>query len=227
MSRQGNAAHVNPTVLRMGQLSLDEAGSRGTEPKKHVQAKMQLSELDQLSVSPLLLTNRVALDCEMVGVGIDAKEHMLARVSLVNEHGVVLVDCHVKPQRPVKDYRTQISGIHPEQMEAGYDFAVIRELVRQLIRGRILVGHALRNDLAVLKLGHPKYNIRDTSRYKPICKKIHAHGTPSLKTLTKQLLGKDIQEGTHDSVEDARAAMKIYLLFEEGWEKSVKQSRKY
>uniref|UniRef100_A0A2M4AYG9 RNA exonuclease 4 n=1 Tax=Anopheles triannulatus TaxID=58253 RepID=A0A2M4AYG9_9DIPT len=225
MSRLRSTAHVDQPVLRMGQLSLGEARNRGTEPKKHVQAKMQLSELDQLSDS--LATERVALDCEMVGVGMDAKEHMLGRVSLVNEHGEVLVDCHVKPQRPVIDYRTQISGIRPEHMEAGFDFAPVRELVRKLIRGRILVGHALRNDLAVLNLRHPKHNIRDTARYKPICKKIHAHGTPSLKTLAKELLRMDIQEGTHDSVEDARAAMKIYLLFEKGWEESLKQSRKY
>ncbi|XP_052860666.1 RNA exonuclease 4-like [Anopheles cruzii] len=223
MSEQGEIPCLGKTVLKFGNLSINARRNRDSTHKPFPAKPV----LDLPCVPPLLLTNRVALDCEMVGVGIDGKEHMLARVSVVNEHGDVLVDCYVKPQQIVKDYRTRISGVSPELIEAGFEFAAVRELVRKLIYGRILVGHALKNDLTVLKLGHPKHNIRDTSRYKPITKKVFAQGTPSLKSLTKHLLKVDIQNGTHDSVEDARAAMNIYLLFEQSWEKSVQQSRKY
>ncbi|KFB48039.1 AGAP005050-PA-like protein [Anopheles sinensis] len=92
----------------------------------------------------------------MVGVGKGGKENMVARVSLVNEFGNVLVDCYVKPQHPVSDYRTDISGIRPELIEHGVEFPAIRELVRKIIYGRILVGHSLHKDLSVLKLRHPK-----------------------------------------------------------------------
>uniref|UniRef100_A0A182Q569 RNA exonuclease 4 n=1 Tax=Anopheles farauti TaxID=69004 RepID=A0A182Q569_9DIPT len=173
-----------------------------------------------LSDLPVELTNRIALDCEMVGVGSKGLEHMLARVSIVNERGEVLVDCYVKPQKPVRDYRTKISGIRPEHIADGTDFKIIRELVRKVIHGRILVGHALKNDLMVLNLRHPKYNIRDTARYKPIAKKARSFGTPSLKSIAQRFLGEDIQDGEHDSVEDARAAMKIYLIFAKDWENS-------
>uniref|UniRef100_A0A182K3F0 RNA exonuclease 4 n=1 Tax=Anopheles christyi TaxID=43041 RepID=A0A182K3F0_9DIPT len=172
-------------------------------------------------VLPVEVTNRIALDCEMVGIGPDGKDHMLARVSIVNEHGEVLVDCYVKPQEAVIDYRTEISGIRPEHVKQGAEFKTIRELVRQIIHGKILVGHALKNDLLVLNLRHPKYNIRDTSRFRPIAKKAGSFGTPSLKSIAYALLGEDIQDGSHDSVEDARAAMKIYRLFEKEWEKSA------
>lgn len=37
--------------------------------------------------------------------------------------------------------------------------------VAEILRGRVLVGHALKNDLDVLLLKHPKSQIRDTSKY--------------------------------------------------------------
>jgi len=55
----------------------------------------------------------------MVGVGIDGKESSLARVSIVNYHGVVLLDEIVKQRERVVDYRTQWSGIRPSDMVNG------------------------------------------------------------------------------------------------------------
>lgn len=37
----------------------------------------------------------------------------------------------------------------------------------ELLKGRILVGHALKNDLDVLMLSHPRQMIRDTAKYRP------------------------------------------------------------
>lgn len=102
------------------------------------------------------LTDCLALDCEFVGTGTDGKEHMLARVSIVNERGEVVLDSYVKPQKTVKDFRTEISGIRPELMESGQDFSSARETVKLLLHGRILVGHALKNDMLVLNLRHPR-----------------------------------------------------------------------
>ncbi len=61
----------------------------------------------------------LAVDCEMVGVGLDGAESALARVSLVNFHGVVLMDEFVRPRERVVDYRTQFSGIRPADMVNG------------------------------------------------------------------------------------------------------------
>jgi RNA exonuclease 4 len=61
----------------------------------------------------------VALDCEMVGIGIDGTESSLARVSLVNYHGAVLLDEFVKQRERVVDYRTRHSGVRAKDMTKG------------------------------------------------------------------------------------------------------------
>lgn len=47
----------------------------------------------------------------MVGVGIDGSESSLARVSLVNYYGVVVMDEYVVQRERVVDWRTRWSGI--------------------------------------------------------------------------------------------------------------------
>lgn len=162
------------------------------------------------------LTKQIAIDCEMVGIG-DGTESMIARVSLINKYGDCLYDKYVKPREVVVDYRTSVSGIRPEQLRDGEDFYVVQMEVAEMLRGRILVGHALKHDLDVLYLSHPRRYLRDTSRYKPF-RQLSKGSTPSLKKLALELLGKEIQVGEHNSVEDARAAMQLYMLYKNKWE---------
>ncbi len=61
----------------------------------------------------------LALDCEMVGVGLEGVESSLARISLVNYHGAVQMDEFVRQRERVVDYRTEYSGIRPSDMETG------------------------------------------------------------------------------------------------------------
>ena len=55
----------------------------------------------------------------MVGVGIEGEESSLARVSLVNFYGVVIMDEFVRQKERVVDYRTQWSGIRESDMIHG------------------------------------------------------------------------------------------------------------
>lgn len=55
----------------------------------------------------------------MVGVGMDGKDSILARVSIVNHFGKVLYDKYVKPTEEVVDYRTPVSGIRPADLVNG------------------------------------------------------------------------------------------------------------
>ncbi|GBP41852.1 RNA exonuclease 4 [Eumeta japonica] len=107
----------------------------------------------------------------------------------------------------------------------GEEFAVVQKEVAEILRGKILVGHSLRNDMAVLFLSHPKRHIRDTSKYKPF-KKITKGSTPSLKRLAKEILGVDIQHGEHSSIEDAQATMQLYCTVANAWETSLKRRYK-
>jgi RNA exonuclease 4 len=61
----------------------------------------------------------IALDCEMVGVGPAGTESTLARVSVVNYFGAVLLDEFVRQKERVTDWRTQWSGIREKDMING------------------------------------------------------------------------------------------------------------
>ena len=61
----------------------------------------------------------IAMDCEMVGVGEDGSDSILARVSIVNHFGHCIYDKFVKPTERVTDYRTKVSGVTPELAASG------------------------------------------------------------------------------------------------------------
>ncbi|KAJ6634332.1 RNA exonuclease 4, partial [Pseudolycoriella hygida] len=123
----------------------------------------------------------------------------------------------------VVDYRTHVSGIRPKDIDNGEPFGAVQREVINLLKGRILVGHSVTNDLKVLHLKHPYRDTRDTSKYPPLSKRVSGGSTPSLKTLARVVLGINIQDGEHCSVEDARATMRIYNKLSHDWEKYLKQ----
>ena len=85
----------------------------------------------------------------MVGLGPLGSESALARVSLVNFHGAILLDTFVAPRERVTDWRTWVSGVREADLVGAPDFATVQKQVSALIEGRILVGHAIDNDLSV------------------------------------------------------------------------------
>lgn len=167
------------------------------------------------------LTDVIAMDCEMVGVGSMGNKSALGRVTLVNQWRNVVYDEYVRPTDYVVDFRTQVSGIRPRDLRKAKDFGVVQKEVAELLKGRILVGHALRNDLKALLLSHPKNDIRDTSEYQYF----HKEGRyPALRRLALDNLGVEIQNGEHCPIEDARAAMMLYEKNRKQWERSIKDS---
>ncbi|KUJ06969.1 uncharacterized protein LY89DRAFT_374386 [Mollisia scopiformis] len=151
----------------------------------------------------------VGIDCEMVGVGGEEDRSVLARVSIVNFHGTQVYDSFVRPKEFVTDWRTHVSGVSAKNMATARDFEQVQEDVAAILKDRIIVGHAIKNDLAAMMLGHPRRDIRDTSRFSGF-RKYSAGRTPSLRKLAKEILGVDIQMGEHSSVEDARATMLLF-----------------
>jgi RNA exonuclease 4 len=175
------------------------------------------------------VTRCVAIDCEMVGVGEDGKDSILARVSLVNQHNECIYDKFVQPTERVTDYRTSVSGVRPDDLKeenGAVAFEVAQKEVAALLKKKILVGHAVQNDLKILFLSHERRKIRDTQKCK-VFRKINPSlgGLTSLKNLAKTLLGITIQEGEHSSVQDAQAAMRLYTMFKKEWELDL-QSKK-
>ena len=165
----------------------------------------------------------IAMDCEMVGVGPEGRESAVARVSLVNFHGNVLLDTFVVPREAVTDYRTKWSGVRASDLRPSNGARPALEVMKQvaaMLEGHVLVGHALDNDLRALLLTHPASMTRDTAYYKPF-RSLSSGRTPSLRTLAQTVLGMDIQHGEHNSVEDAQAAMLLYRRVKKDWEASL------
>ncbi|PBP28076.1 exonuclease [Diplocarpon rosae] len=166
----------------------------------------------------------VGIDCEMVGVGEGGKQSVLARVSIVNFHGAQVYDSFVRPKEFVTDWRTRVSGVSPKNMATAREFEQVQQEVAAILKGRILIGHAIKNDLAAMMLGHPRRDIRDTSRFSGF-RKYNNGKAPALRKLAKELLGVDIQGGEHSSIEDARATMLLFRRHKAAFD--VEHAQKY
>ncbi|KTF75383.1 hypothetical protein cypCar_00018306 [Cyprinus carpio] len=167
----------------------------------------------------------VAMDCEMVGTGTGGKCNEVARCSIVNYYGSVLYDRYILPRNPVTDYRTRWSGIRKHHLQQAVAFEDAQNEIVNILTGKIIVGHALFNDFQVLDISVPPQMIRDTCS----CRLLRGlYNTSircnvSLKKLSRKLLNRTIQSGRmgHCSVEDACAAMDLYKLVEDQWEKKI------
>jgi RNA exonuclease 4 len=179
-----------------------------------------------------------ALDCEMVGVGPEGLDSALARVSIVNWDEQIVLDTYVRVTEPVTDYRTFVSGIREEHVmsEEAMPLDYVQNLVAGILRGKILIGHGLENDLKALCLNHPWTDIRDTAKYAPFMTKVELRSPNylcsrnltnmrprKLKDLAYEKLGMEIQVMgvPHSPLEDAKAAMALYKSVRPEWEKDV------
>lgn len=183
------------------------------------------------------LTRVLAIDCEMVGVGPKGDDSRLARyartsacyklcttlfltrahkkndrVALINARSDVILDTFVQVEERVTDFRTKWSGVRAGDLKGAPPLAAVQSAVARLINGRILVGHAIQNDLDALQLTHPAKDLRDTSKVAAL-RRVLPNGRSvarSLKHLAAEEVGLDIQSGEHSPVEDARAALYLY-----------------
>ena len=87
-------------------------------------------------------------------MGINTSQSSLARVSLVNYHGVVIMDEYVKKRERVVN-----SGRHDQWCDikaliltssVAKPFKDVQMTANKLLDGRILIGHAIHNDLKAL-----------------------------------------------------------------------------
>lgn len=156
-----------------------------------------------------------AVDCEMIFTGLGLE---VAKVCVVSCEGQTVYEHFVRPKGQIADYNTRFSGITENDLKISTSsksnhVKTLRQVQRDLLdfitSDTILIGHALENDLRVLKVIHN--NIIDTSIAFP-----HANGFPyrkALKSLTKSVLKRDIQtsDSGHSSFEDSRACLELML----------------
>mmetsp|Transcript_35576 Transcript_35576/g.38540 ORF Transcript_35576/g.38540 Transcript_35576/m.38540 type:complete len:649 (+) Transcript_35576:156-2102(+) len=194
------------------------------------------------------LSKIVAIDCGMVRVGKARKRGKknrgkpapnlaLRRVCIVGGKGQILLDETVKvmPQSISSGYQTKLAQqvsvqFLPKINGCGDDLnvGVLPEAAKKtaagILKGRIIVGHSVDGDLAVLGLhNHPRDLLRDTAKYRPFLNN-NGH-SQSLDKLVKARLGKSIQRPGefHTCEEDARGALDLYLNVWETWESNMKK----
>lgn len=188
----------------------------------------------------------VAFDAEFVSVQEEDSElnesgqknvlrdtrHALGRISIFDcPTETVVVDDHVLPREQVADYLTRFSGLVPDDLDPNRSnhriistrgaYLQLRYLLDQ---GCIFVGHGLKQDFSTVNLIVPPNQILDTVKI------FHQSGRRyvSLRFLFNFVFGRDMQQDTHDSVEDAQAAFELYRKAMEWkregiWEQRIKE----
>lgn len=125
------------------------------------------------------------------------------------------------------------SGIKREQVESNsaLTYGEAQRRVENHLKDNLIVGSSLYNDYSVLKIDRNRYTKHtiDVSQIQPIRylmgQKGHFRRGPfGLKHMAKELLGSEIQNLCHCSVEDASAAMKLFQLVEETFVKENYES---
>ncbi|KAI0477313.1 PAB-dependent poly(A)-specific ribonuclease subunit PAN2 [Xylariaceae sp. FL0804] len=155
--------------------------------------------------------------------------HALARTSIVRgsgvDEGVPFIDDYITIREKVVDYLTTFSGITPADLDPatakqrGHSLVPLKLAYKKiwilLNLGCRFLGHGLKQDFRVINIHVPRAQVVDTSDLFYIRARLRKL---SLQYLAHTLLREDIQqdrEGGHDSIEDARTALRLYRKFQE------------
>lgn len=177
----------------------------------------------------------IGLDAEFIKIKTDMLEfngksvtmRAVGRASAVDAAGEkIIFDDHVRLNDDVEvvDYLTKFSGIVESDLNPAESNKYLTTHKRLLLRmhvmiqrGAIFVGHALHNDFTVLNVHVAEPQIIDTVALM----RIESERMLSLSFLVKEFLGEIIQTAEHDSVIDARYALKLYRRYIEICEKGT------
>lgn len=147
--------------------------------------------------------------------------YALARVSVVRgtgiNEGLPLIDDYITSKEKIYDYLTSFSGIREGDLDphrSRHNIVPLKIAYKKLWillnLGCTFLGHSLKMDFRVTNIQIPKSQIIDTSDFFFSEKQKRKLG---LAFLAWYLLKEDIQVETHDSIEDARTALKLYRKY--------------
>jgi PAB-dependent poly(A)-specific ribonuclease subunit 2 len=141
----------------------------------------------------------------------------LGRISVVRGEGPLAgkpcIDDYIRSVEPVYDYLTRFSGLRPGDLDpltSNHHLTTLRQAYLKLEylveAGAVFIGHGLKQDFRMLNIVVPSAQIIDTVDLYHL-----GHGRRlSLRFLAAYVLKTTIQEGIHDSIEDASVALKLY-----------------
>ncbi|KAG8217260.1 PAB-dependent poly(A)-specific ribonuclease subunit PAN2 [Butyriboletus roseoflavus] len=153
----------------------------------------------------------------------------LARVSVLRgdgpKEGIPFIDDHIHTSEVIVDYLTEFSGIKFGDLDPHLSrhtltpLKLVYKKLRLLVdRGCIFIGHGLSKDFRIINIFVPPEQVIDTvdlyflrNRQRRL----------SLRFVSWFVLGENIQTDTHDSIEDARSALRLYKAYHEFEERGV------
>jgi PAB-dependent poly(A)-specific ribonuclease subunit 2 len=147
--------------------------------------------------------------------------YALARVSVVRgsgeDEGLPFIDDYIASKEPIVDYLTSYSGILQGDLDpriSKHNLVPLKVAYKKLWillnLGCKFLGHGLKQDFRVTNIHVPKVQIIDTIELFFIQARLRKL---SLSFLAWCVLKEDIQLETHDSIEDARTALKLYKKY--------------
>jgi PAB-dependent poly(A)-specific ribonuclease subunit 2 len=147
----------------------------------------------------------------------------LARVSVLRGSGpdaaIPFINDYITIAEPVVDYLTKYSGLKPGDLDPRVSTHALvslkvayKKLWLLLNLGVIFVGHGLPKDFRTINIHVPKTQVLDTVDLFYIRAR---QRRLSLRFLAWYLLKEDIQSETHDSIEDACTALRLWRKYEE------------
>lgn len=198
-------------------------------PEYHFQTLSHSDGLPDSDTHCAIDAEFVRLLREEIDMGADGTRTMirparsgLARVSVLRGEGadqeVPFIDDYIAVDEPVEDYLTQYSGLQPGDLTLGtsrFTLVSLKEVYKKLWvllnLGCKFIGHGLSSDFRTINIHVPEAQVIDTQD-------LFSLGHRSLRKLSLRflawvLLREEIQQNTlagHDSIEDARTALKLW-----------------
>lgn len=172
--------------------------------------------LDKNDLRQYLLFMDAEFSCKMAD-----KSKAPVSITILNGEGKIVLDTLITPRHRIEQLGTKIHGITERQLRRQLDEYDILKRIRELCKGKILVGHDLQMELNHLCIDKKSIlGIRDLATAKALEKwNIYPNGEGEfykLKTIASTLLGREIQQpGKHNSKEDVLAVYDIYKKIEE------------
>ncbi|KAH9835797.1 uncharacterized protein C8Q71DRAFT_797322 [Rhodofomes roseus] len=148
---------------------------------------------------------------------------MVARVTVVDYRGNILLDSLVRPTQPVSDHRTAETGLQQAALASAPTFIDVQRQVVMLIRDKIIIGYALWQFLSVMGLSHPAIDTRDIALFMPFRRSLRSRPNIMipLMTLVNRFMGRHIGLQGEVPVENARAALDLFRSCEHIWEEII------
>ncbi|KAG8904957.1 poly(A)-specific ribonuclease [Tulasnella sp. 403] len=211
-------------------LTQQQSISRYTDPQSQKHKVLGLDELPTPGTVVAIDAEFVALQQEESELRSDGTKKVLrpsqltlARVSVLrgmgSQNGTPFIDDYIHTTDTIVDYLTEYSGIRFGDLDPQMSrhtllpLKVVYKKLRLLVDlGCIFVGHGLPKDFRTINLFVPPEQVIDTvdlyfvkARQRRL----------SLRFLSWYVLKEPIQAVTHDSIEDARAALLLYEKYQE------------